>query len=121
MSSFEQAVGVVVGDLADAAAVRHTADQANSYGRFDAVILPAPARHASRAQPARRVRPPRRPPSRSRVGDPPKRSDHALRCKPNPHAIGPLARLTTAPAHLEPAGPVSHGSVHAEWQEFREP
>ena len=34
----DRAVGVVVGDLADAAAVRRIADQANSYGPFDAVI-----------------------------------------------------------------------------------
>ena len=33
-----QALGVVVGDLADTADVRSIADQANSYGPFDAVI-----------------------------------------------------------------------------------
>src|SRR5262245_15930847 len=34
----ERASGVVVGDLANAADVRSVADQANGYGKFDAVI-----------------------------------------------------------------------------------
>ena len=34
----DRALGVVVGDLADASAVRGVADQVNAHGRFDAVI-----------------------------------------------------------------------------------